>query len=169
MLYRGGFHVLGEHTGGTGEVPVCLRQEEKVLDRGRSYAGPAQSSKRFPHAERRGGRGNHKEREYQVGEFTGGTRRITLAVRRTVTVCYVRRTRSRTGHGRMRTGQRPGGHHTPGCLSSPQHPCVALLREHGRPGKRTRASLSRVLCGALPPRQGDRPPSWSGSSLSRAG
>lgn len=32
MLYRGGFHVLGEHTGGTGEVPLCLRQEEKVLD-----------------------------------------------------------------------------------------------------------------------------------------
>lgn len=24
--------MLGEHTGGTGEVPLCLRQEEKVLD-----------------------------------------------------------------------------------------------------------------------------------------
>lgn len=47
--------MLGEHTGGTGEVPLCLRQEEKVLDRGRSYAGPAQSSKRFPSAERRCG------------------------------------------------------------------------------------------------------------------
>lgn len=65
--------MLGEHTGGTGEVPLCLRQEEKVLDglilRWSCSVIEALSTcgKKV-----RGG-GDHKEREYQVGEFTGGT------------------------------------------------------------------------------------------------